>query len=236
MNYHPDIELLLKYSNGSIEPALSVAIGLHQKQCPECQQQIADLESIGGQNLELMTSSSIKQNSFDRLVADLDKLPQSKELIVQKTNTDLHASNVVATNLTEDDSFYYAIAESDKPYFDQLARFKHDDFEWQKVTSKISSTEVELGDPRFKVEILSFSPHAKIPKHTHLGNEFTLVIQGDFKDQRGEYSVGEFIACDASDEHQPVAGHSGCVCLAITDAPLNFTGLLGPFINWFVRH
>ena len=73
------------------------------------------------------------------------------------------------------------------------------------------------------------------PKHTHIGSEITVVLEGQFSDKDGTYKSGEFMVKDSSVEHQPLAGIEGCICLAITDAPLKFTGTFGPIINWWIK-
>lgn len=218
MNKHPDIELLLKYANGVIEPALSIAIGLHQQGCILCQQRVAELESIAGSRLESVKNAEIDMSAFDNLLNSLDNLADFDE-----------SENQNSDNLS------LAIAGSDFELFNQLANRDFSHLNWQKVTRKISRADVAMNDDVFQVEIIKLLPNAKIPKHTHSGKEFTLVLQGDFSDHQGIYKSGEFIEQDASNQHQPVAGLSGCVCLAITDAPLKFTGTFGPVINWFMR-
>lgn len=214
MKYHPDIELLLKYSSGQLEPALAVAIGLHQRQCELCQNRIADLESVGGDTLETIVNASVASSAFDQLMNDIATLPQ-------------------VTNDIRYESL--AVAESDLELVEQLDTLQLDNMPWKRVTPTIWKANIAMNDPRYQIELLKFSPNAKIPKHTHGGNEFTLVLQGDFSDQQGRYSRREFISQDQSNEHQPIAGTDGCICLAITDAPLKFTGTLGPVFNWLTR-
>jgi len=77
---------------------------------------------------------------------------------------------------------------------------------------------------------------SKVPNHTHKGTEVTVVMSGAFKDGYGEYSVGDFLIRDSSISHSPSADVD-CICLAVTDAPLHYTGMFGPLINWFAsRH
>lgn len=215
MKYHPDIELLLKYSSGQLEPALSVAIGLHQQQCKLCQSRIQDLESVGGNTLETLPNSFVENDGFEQLLGEIDDIPP-----ITSTNAEYE---------------HLAVAESDVSLLSQLDKLELDDIPWQRVTPSIWKAKLAMNDPRYQVEILKFSPNAKIPRHTHKGQEFTLVLQGDFSDQQDTYSYGEFIMQDQSNEHQPVAGPNGCICLAITDAPLKFTGTFGPVLNWLTR-
>lgn len=214
MKYHPDIELLLKYSSGQLEPALAMAIGLHIKHCEICQSRVKDLESVGGMTLESLPNTEVELSGFDQLLNDIEELPEEE-------------SNSEYDQL--------AVAQSDIDLLSQLDKLELDNMPWQRMTPSIWKAELAMNDPRYQAEILKFSPNAKIPKHTHVGQEFTLVLQGNFSDKRDTYPRGEFISQDQSNEHQPVAGPEGCICLAITDAPLKFTGTLGPILNWLTR-
>ena len=214
MNYHPDIELLLKYTSGQLEPALSVAVGVHIADCNQCKKNISEFEAVGGSTLEASDIEPLSDDLFEKLMADVEKIP------------------VEQTHSVYDD---FAVADIDKPFLKQLSERNYESLEWQSVTKNISKATVAMNDPRYQVELLRFAPMAKIPKHTHKGNEITVVLEGQFTDKSGTYKSGEFIVNDSSVEHQPLAGNEGCVCLAVTDAPLKFTGTFGPIINWWVK-
>ena len=55
-------------------------------------------------------------------------------------------------------------------------------------------------------------------------------------DELGEFGVGDFIHVNQNHHHRPVASKDGCVCIAVTDAPMHFTGVLGPVLNYFTRN
>lgn len=222
MNYHPDIELLLKYSTGQLAPALSIAIGIHQQHCEICRNRIRDVESIGGDTLENLPSEQ---------VSHLTKKVSEQEALT------LLMSQVESISQDEQPSAYEdcAVANSDLDLLERLSKRQFDTFTWKKVTTSISKADISVAEDDFKVELLKFDANAKIPQHTHEGQEFTLVLEGDFSDSLGKYESGEFIVQDTTVEHQPVAGSQGCVCLAITTAPLKFTGILGPVLNWVTR-
>ncbi|WP_196139932.1 ChrR family anti-sigma-E factor [Aliikangiella sp. G2MR2-5] len=220
MNYHPDIELLLKYTSGKVAPALSIIIGLHHHSCRECQKKISELESIGGNTLESIEVESIEVESmgvdeqFDKLMQDIEYLSDSNE----------------SSAFDE-----CAIAQIDLDIVNTIYNKQFQTFDWKRLTSKIFKAEIDLQDEGMTIELLRFAPNAKIPKHTHQGEEFTLVLDGSFRDSMGEYREGEFVVQDQTTEHQPIAGKDGCICLAVTNAPLKFTGVAGPLINWFIR-
>ncbi len=214
MNFHPDIELLLKYSSGQLAPALSVAISLHHQTCKQCQQRVADLETFGGSALETLPNISVDLSDFDRLLVDLDGLPEEPN---DSEFTDLPVANI------------------DKPLIKQLSEQQFSGFKWQRLSYNIWRANVQMQDPVYSVELLKFSPKAKIPQHTHIGKEFTYVLQGTFSDHVAEYRQGDFVTQDKHNNHQPKAGKDGCICLAITDSPIKFTGRFSSLLNWLNR-
>ena len=75
-----------------------------------------------------------------------------------------------------------------------------------------------------------------MPKHTHAGNELTLVLAGGFTDARGSYLRGDVAVTDEHVDHQPTADwDEDCLCLAVVDAPLRLTGRMTRFLNPFLR-
>jgi putative transcriptional regulator len=53
-----------------------------------------------------------------------------------------------------------------------------------------------------------------MPRHTHEGDELTLVLRGSFSDERGIYERGEIVFADRAVEHTPrVRTDEECVCL-----------------------
>lgn len=53
-----------------------------------------------------------------------------------------------------------------------------------------------------------------IPRHSHGGEELTLVLHGAFADDRGVYRPGDLVFADGKVEHAPrVIGDEACVCL-----------------------
>ncbi len=87
-----------------------------------------------------------------------------------------------------------------------------------------------------KAEIMRIPPGAGVPRHTHHGQELTLCLSGGFSDGIGSYGPGDVSITDPSITHRPVADPDGpCYVLAVTDAGLKFTGLLGLLQKFFAR-
>jgi putative transcriptional regulator len=76
-----------------------------------------------------------------------------------------------------------------------------------------------------QVSLVRLAPGAVAPQHTHLGIEATVIVQGGFADQFGQYERGDAWIVDASVDHAPVAlPGDPCLCLVYQDAPLKLTG------------
>ena len=66
-----------------------------------------------------------------------------------------------------------------------------------------------------------------MPDHGHRGTELTLVLQGAFRDEVDRFGPGDLEIATDELEHTPVAEEGApCICLAATDAPLRFRGLM----------
>jgi putative transcriptional regulator len=73
-------------------------------------------------------------------------------------------------------------------------------------------------------------------QHSHAGREWTLVVQGAYRDESGEYGPGAFVEEDGETIHKPVAiGDVDCICLAVLSAPLTAPGLMGMAAQWLMR-
>lgn len=223
MIHHPDIELLLKYANGQLPSSISIAIGIHQHECDLCKARVQDIESIGGDTMAMaenvseqpsFNSKNKLSSSFDKLFSEVGQLEQFSE---------------------KEEFDECVVPQVDLPVLAKLSKRDFSDIRWKRVTTKLMKANIEFSKDDYQIELLRFSPHAKIPMHTHEGEEITVVLEGEFSDSQGVYRKGEFIVQDQTHTHKPKAGRSGCICLAVTTAPLRFTGTLGPILNWITR-
>ena len=83
-----------------------------------------------------------------------------------------------------------------------------------------------------KLELIHVMPGAKIPQHTHEGNESFLVLHGSYSDEYGSYKQGTVQVRSDDHDHTPV-GHAqtGCVGLAYTHGKIKFSGKFGKLLN-----
>lgn len=97
----------------------------------------------------------------------------------------------------------------------------------QHVIEKSSEVEASL---------LWGRPGRAFPRHRHHGLELMLVLEGEFRDQRGNFRRGDVSVADETLDHRPIVGSGGpCVCFLVLFAPVAFSGpplrLLGDIIG-----
>jgi putative transcriptional regulator len=106
---------------------------------------------------------------------------------------------------------------------------------WHGFTKNIQQFDLPFGDNQYSARFYKIKAGKELPQHTHKGNEYTMVMDGAFSDEAGSYYTGDFILADTQTHHQPKAhADSDCICFAVQDAPLKFTGFWGRMLNPFI--
>ena len=97
---------------------------------------------------------------------------------------------------------------------------------------KIASILPKDKDKNEKLELIHVMPGAKIPQHTHEGNESFLVLHGSYSDEYGSYKQGT-VQVRSDDHHHTPVGHAqtGCIGLAYTHGKIKFSGKFGKLLN-----
>ena len=112
----------------------------------------------------------------------------------------------------------------------------YDDLPWKRVSADIQSVELCRDSNGAKVELLKIKPGGSATTHTHLGDEYTVILEGSFSDEAGVYREGDFMVRGTGDQHTPVATQDReCICLAVTEGPVQFTGLFSRMLNPLIR-
>jgi putative transcriptional regulator len=219
--YHPDDMTLMNYSAGSSSIPESLAVAMHLCFCHECRSHVKNLNHLGGALLEIIKPASSDDAAFDALMATLEP-HEHKTTITTKTNP-AHADKVL------------------QHFINPLLRYLPaplKDLPWQRQTKEISKFDLTalVNVKGFQVALQKIRAGAKVPQHTHMGTEYTVILSGGYSDELGVYHEGDFIARDASHKHSPTAlQNEVCICLTVLDAPLKFTGwyrVLNPFMAW----
>jgi putative transcriptional regulator len=211
--FHPSLDLLTEYVAGILPLAQSACVSAHLNYCSQCQQQTARLQDLGAVLFDSMTPVPVGDAMLDAVLARLDEEPP----LSYRRVDDLSLGRTPAL-------------------LQRLMRGDFSELTWKKVTSSLRISYLKTGDPSYEFALYHIKAGGKIPEHNHRGSEMTLVLQGGFSDAAGSYHEGDFIYREASDVHAPTALQSeDCICLAVLDAPLKFTGWKYRWMNPFLQ-
>ena len=210
---HPYDELLAAYSAGSLPLSQALCISAHLEHCDSCAQKLQRLNRVGSELMQQLkpsrTSDELKRRLLDRLDSLVEEIPQTESTPVDSS-----------------------IPRCLRQFVDS----SYDDLRWKRVSADIHSVELCRDSNGAKVELLKIKPGGSATTHTHLGDEYTVILEGSFSDEAGLYRKGDFMVRDKNDQHTPVATQDReCICLAVTEGPIQFTGLLSRLLNPFIR-
>ena len=212
IKHHPDDNLLVEFSAGSLAFAQSIAVSSHLHFCNHCRRRTERLNSIGA---DLMTDCESVAVSQDLLDSVLNKLDQP-----------VKAETAAAT-----------AAQSKMPKVIDRLLLKQGKARWQFLSPSLDMARLKTGQKEFEVALHRIKAGGSVAKHDHRGTEITLVLDGSFSDESGIYHEGDFLIREAGQVHRPLASRDGpCVCLSVVAAPVRMTGkltrLLNPFLSF----
>ncbi|MGF1476386.1 MAG: ChrR family anti-sigma-E factor [Geminicoccaceae bacterium] len=211
--HHPDEDLLLAYASGELPEPLALIVAAHITYCPECRREVCEFETIAGEFLETAPPEEVSETTRDKVFARLNaSSPLCGSVVTCKAE---------AAPLPTVVSRYVA----------DLG----DEGRWRGMGG-IRELELLPDRPDFRTKLMHIRAGTHIPRHTHDGQEVTILFSGGFADQTGHYRRGDVAIADGEIDHQPVADDDeDCWCLAVTTGRLRLTGLLGRWLNPIVR-
>lgn len=213
--HHPDPAVLLAYSTGTLCESVALAIACHASICCGCRDEIERLNAVGGTMISEASPAAVGDDALDRVLARLDE-PVPPAPVAP--HLDVETRTVVPGPLQR----YLSCSLSTLP--------------WRRIGRSLEEARLPLSGSGVKTALVRIKPGRSVPRHSHAGLEYTLVLAGGYQDNGEDFRRGDYAEFDSSHEHQPVAdADGGCLCLVILDAPLRLSGWLGRLINPFLR-
>lgn len=214
---HPNSEWLSAYAAGSLSLSQSLCVAAHIEHCPQCQQNLNRLNQLGGELMSELKPATDQPLNFDALmdaIAEQEPEPALGKDDAPKSQTNSRIPRCLRKFIPDN--------------YDQL--------QWSRISPSMHTTELCQDHCGTKVELLRIKPGGSAATHTHLGDELTVILEGSFSDEKGVYRAGDFMACDGSDTHTPVASKDQeCICLVVSKAPIQFTGWFARLLNPLLR-
>ncbi|MFL0805310.1 MAG: ChrR family anti-sigma-E factor [Agarilytica sp.] len=218
-NFHPSEDLLVEFSSGNLDWAVSITVSAHLHLCPACKQKITQLNTLGSAMLTRAEPIEVKESSFDHLMAR-----------IKNTETDQKNPGVSAQEVQPG-----CDRTKHLPSVVQKLIPKEKPLKWSFISPSLKAAQLETGQNKYEVSFHKIKRGGKVAEHDHKGLEVTLILEGSFSDAEGNYVVGDFLVKKPGEVHRPIAAQDqDCLCLSVVEAPVKVTGLMGKLINPFL--
>ena len=212
IKHHLTEELLMGYAAGTLPEAFNLVVATHISMCDDCRAALAEYEAVGG---EVMMSGEPTELAEDSLQATL-------ALIADNAFRKEEAKQVAK------------VTDIPTPLQDYIGGGL-DDVKWRRVGGGVSQAVLPTSKDA-TVRLLKIPAGSAVPDHGHRGTELTLVLKGAFSDEEDTFGAGDVEVANEDLQHPPVAAPGeDCICLAATDAPLKFSGIVPRLAQKFMR-
>jgi putative transcriptional regulator len=202
IRHHLSEQLLMAYAAGQLPEAFNLIVATHVSLCDECRARLAAHETVGGALIEEIEEISLAEAALETALARIDGLPQATQ------RAPLKPAGILPAPLAD-----YVGGD--------LSAVR-----WKRIGGGVKQAILPTGRDA-SARLLHIPAGVAVPDHGHKGMELTLVLQGAFADENDRFDRGDIEIADEEVEHTPVAlAGQDCICLAVTDAPLRFRGLV----------
>ncbi len=213
IRHHPSGDLLASYAAGGLNTGAALVVGSHVEVCADCRNEISLLNGLGGLMLVKLEQESLSVCALERALKRLgeDRAPQP--------------------------------ARAPRPRF--LNGFE--------IPKRLQNH--EIGARLWLAPGIWFAPvqaeretetctylvygakNRTLPRHTHVGREFTVVLKGAYTDDLGHFAMGDFAEADDAISHaQTVSADGECLCLISSDGPMKPEAFSARLVQSFAGH
>lgn len=214
INHHLSPQLLMAYAAGALPEAFDLVVAAHLSLCDACRAEAESYDALGGAVLENEETAALDEDSLAATLRLIETgLPEAPEAAApEATPGEVLPAPVRA-----------------------YVGGGLDDVRWQNIGRGVRQALLPMtGEARAR--LLYIPAGMSVPDHGHKGTEITLVLQGAFRDETDRFGPGDVEIADEKLHHTPVAEEGeDCICLAVTDAPLRFSGLVPRLAQPFLR-
>ena len=216
---HPGDETLLRYAAGTLPAGPRLVVDVHLEGCPACRAMVRAFEAVGGRLLEEMAPAPLADRALERALSAVSGAPAPARPSMGASPSRLPAGLVLPPGVALPRPLAARRIGALVP-----------------VAPGVQVGRVHVPeDPDANVLLLRIGAGRAIPRHTHVGMEFTQVICGAFGDPLGHYGPGDLVEAGDDVDHSPeVDADAECVCVAAFEGRVRFHGLLGLVMRPFI--
>ncbi len=207
--HHLTPDLMLAYSAGTLPEAFNLVVATHLSLCDACRAEAASYDTLGGSLVERAQAVTLSDTCLEEVLA---RIQTAEKRPIQRPS-----DSILPQPLTD----YVGGGLAD--------------VKWRPVGMGVRQAILKTS-PEATARLLYIPAGMAVPDHGHRGLELTLVLKGAFEDSDGRFSRGDVEVATEEVDHMPVADISeDCICLAVTNAPLRFKGLLPRIAQPFLK-
>ncbi len=213
IKHHLTPGILMAYSAGTLPEAFNLLVASHLSICDKCRAEAESYDMLGGEVLEEQAANAIAMDpgSLEATMALIAGGP------VEEAPRPINVGSILPAPLQD-----YVGGDVG-------------DIAWKSVGMGVKQAILKTSSEA-SARLLYIPAGAAMPDHGHKGVEMTMVLQGAFQDEDDYFARGDVEIADSDLHHTPVADiHEDCICLAVTDAPLKFRGLIPRLAQPFLR-
>lgn len=233
---HPGDETLLRYAAGTLPAGPRVVVDAHLEGCPVCRARVRAFEAIGGRFLEETPPAALAPDALDRVLARL----------AGEQPRPAHPGAALSRHLPGEQP-HRRPGAAPAPRLPEGLVLPPGVMLPRAVAARRIGALVPVApgvrvgrvhvpeDPGSNVLLVHIGAGRAIPRHTHVGSEYTQVICGAFGDPLGHYGPGDLVEADGEVDHSPlVDADAACVCVAAFEGRVRFHGVLGLVMRPFI--
>ncbi|GAB4263140.1 MAG: anti-sigma-E factor ChrR [Pararhodobacter sp.] len=210
IRHHLSDALLTGYSAGQLPEAFNLIVATHISPCDECRARLHAHDAVGGALLDSADGVAVSDDSLAATMARIRAMPAAPRPV--------RAERGLFPAPLRD----YVGGDADA-------------VRWHSVGGGVKQAILPTA-PGATARLLRIPGGVSVPDHGHNGLELTLVLQGAFADETARFGPGDLEIADEDLEHTPIAEPGpDCICLAVTDAPLRFNGLIPRLLQPFLK-
>ncbi len=209
-HFHPEDDVILEYSAGSLDPAVALCVSVHLEHCELCREKLNKMDQVGAMLFEQQEPVAVSEGLLDSIFDAIDETPK-------------YSAGSVKVKASKTSDLPKSVAK--------LIHYDDDSLVWKNHGSRVRSADLlQQGD--LKAQLINIAKGSTIAEHGHKGREFTVILSGSFSDEDGVYREGDFICRKPGESHSPTAtADKDCLCLIAVEAPLSFKNPLYEIYN-----
>ena len=223
-------ELLLDYAAGTTSPAIGLLMATHLSMSSESRAVFSMMQTLGGALLDDLDDEPLERISASSVLVAADAEEDRSDLAPPPG-----AMGFARTRPR--DGMPETFEEDSLPAPLKLAEAEiGGDQRWRRLGFGVAATKLAVSTGRERAHLLWARGGTDIAAHRHVGREVVLVLKGSFWDNGIRYGAGDVALSEDGTVHSPhIDREEDCVCLAVTEAPVHFTGFSGFILNRICR-